>query len=173
MLEYNAWNCGSWNCGDCGGIWNCDGNWYCDGIVEIWSSKGVKLSELSSGLGERDMVVWYKDMDTRVHNKCFEVGKSSHIQKCNQSRFKPKSCCYNDNQQMALHLVEPVGKVINLEISGVCSEWAMYCFNINIDSSGKKVSNTCALAEIPQWYHLGNIDDCLSSQRNPFQGWEH
>ena len=113
-------------------------------------SKGVKLSELSSGLGERDMVVWYKDTDMRVQDKHFKVGKSSHIQKHNQSRFKPKSCCYHDNQQMALRLVEPVGEVINLEISGVHSEWTMYCFDINIDSLGKKVSNTCVLVEIPR-----------------------
>ena len=67
MLEYDAWNCdGGWNCNDCGGIWNCNdcggiwicnGSWNCDGIVKIWSSKVVKLSELSSGQGERDMVV--------------------------------------------------------------------------------------------------------------------
>ena len=58
MLEYNAWNCdGSWNCDDCGGTWICDGSWNNDGIVEIWSSKEVKLNELSSA-GERDMAVW-------------------------------------------------------------------------------------------------------------------
>ena len=44
---------------------------------------------------------------------------------------------------MALRLIEPVGEVINLEISGVHSEWATYRFEINIDSPGKKVSNMC------------------------------
>ena len=45
-------------------------------------------------------------------------------------------------QQMALHLVKPIGEVINLEISGVHSEWAMYHFDIVINSPGKKVSIT-------------------------------
>lgn len=51
---------------------------------------------------------------------------------------------------MALHLLEPVGKVINLEISSVHSEWEMYHFEINIDSPGKKVCNTCVLAGVPR-----------------------
>ncbi|KAF8123170.1 hypothetical protein EV363DRAFT_1443555 [Boletus edulis] len=40
---------------------------------------------------------------------------------------------------MALRLIEPVGEVINLEISGVHSEWTMYCFEIDINSPGKKI----------------------------------
>ncbi|KAF8120605.1 hypothetical protein EV363DRAFT_1474188 [Boletus edulis] len=66
-------------------------------------------------------------------------GKIKPHTKCNQIKFKPKSHHYYDYQQMALRLIEPVGEVINLEISGVHSEWTMYCFEIDINSPGKKI----------------------------------